>query len=72
MTATFSLTITVDDDFMATEAERRGRTVDEVTHELVGRLECDLCDVARWRHGVDQKAGVRSKVSTHDGVEFVI
>jgi hypothetical protein len=62
MKATFTLTITVDEDFVESEAIRHGRTFEEIAQEVLGRLECDLADVARWRHGIDQAAGVKSQV----------
>ena len=69
MKALITLTVTLDEDFVESEAIRHGRTFEEISQELLGRLECDLADVARWRHGIDQAAGVRSSLSLPAAVQ---
>ena len=55
MKATITLTVTVDEDYVAAEALRRGKPPDVIRRELIASLECDLNDVCRWRrgHGVE-------------------
>jgi len=55
MRATILLTIDVDEDFIASEALRRGRPTDIIRQEFIAALECDLNDVCRHRrgHGVE-------------------
>jgi hypothetical protein len=57
--ASILLEIRIDEDFVASEALRRGKPASIIREEFIASLECDLNDVCRCRRG----HGVESVVS---------
>ncbi len=54
MTFTIQLAIELDEDLIASIAEKRGVPVDQVIKEIAGDCECRAHDAIRWRHAVDR------------------
>lgn len=67
MKATILLTIDLDEDFIATEAVKRGKLTDVIASEILGDLECRVVDTCRWRDGV-VRGSLRSEVKLLIGV----
>jgi len=56
MKADITLTVTLDDHVLISEALRRGRPPASIAREIIGDVECRVVDAVRWRDGVDHVA----------------
>ena len=61
MKASITLTLTLDEDFVFSEAIKRGVLPEIVEREIVADLECRTVDCCRWRDGIAPD-GVTSRI----------